>query len=118
MPEPAYRLASINMIMLGVTEIDRSVEFYRDPLGLPLRQQFSGFAMLDAGSITLVLSVDAARRAPNIAGALEVIFSVDDVRAGSDALKAQGVKFTSDPPPTRSTAPCGRQTSPTPTATC
>jgi lactoylglutathione lyase len=97
MSQVNFRLPSISMVMLGVKEVKRSVEFYRDRLGLTLRQQFEGFAMFDTGAVTLVLSEDAARRAASVVGATEVIFTVEDVRAGTDALKAQGVKFARDP---------------------
>jgi catechol 2,3-dioxygenase-like lactoylglutathione lyase family enzyme len=92
-----YRLSSISMVMLGVKEIKRSVEFYRDRLGLTLRQQFEGFAMFDTGSVTLVLSEARAQGAASIAGATEVIFMVEGVRAGCEALKAQGVEFSHEP---------------------
>jgi catechol 2,3-dioxygenase-like lactoylglutathione lyase family enzyme len=97
MANPAYRVPSISMIMLGVRDMEKSVEFYRDRLGLKLKQQFPGFAMFDTGAITLVLSEDRARGAASIAGATEVIFSVEDVKAGADALKQQGVQFSHEP---------------------
>ena len=68
--------------------MEKSVPFYRDRLGLMLKQQFPGFAMFDTGAVTLVLSEDRAKSSPNIAGATEVIFSVEDVRTGAEALEA------------------------------
>jgi catechol 2,3-dioxygenase-like lactoylglutathione lyase family enzyme len=85
------------MIMLGVRDMETSVPFYRDRLGLMLKQQFPGFAMFDTGAVTLVLSEDRAKSAPNIAGATEVIFSVEDVRTGAEALQKQGVEFSHPP---------------------
>jgi catechol 2,3-dioxygenase-like lactoylglutathione lyase family enzyme len=85
------------MIMLGVRSMERSVSFYRDQLGIALRQQFPGFAMFDTGVVTLVLSEDRASGEANVAGATEVIFSVQDVKAGAEALKKQGVVFSHEP---------------------
>lgn len=94
-----YRVPSISMIMLGVRNLEQSVSFYRDRLGLALRQQFPGFAMLDTGAVTLVLSEARAEGEAKVAGATEVIFSVDDVKAGTEALKKQGVEFSHEPHP-------------------
>ena len=94
-----YRVPAISMIMLGVRSMERSVSFYRDQLGITLRQQFPGFAMFDTGAVTLVLSEDRASGEANVAGATEVIFSVQDVKAGAEALKKQGVVFSHEPHP-------------------
>ena len=92
-----YRVSAISMIMLGVRNMERSVSFYRDKLGFALKQQFPGFAMFDSGAVTLVLSEDRAQGEANVAGATEVIFSVDDVTSGAEALKTQGVVFSHEP---------------------
>jgi catechol 2,3-dioxygenase-like lactoylglutathione lyase family enzyme len=97
MTAPAYHLPAISMIMLGVRDIEKSVQFYRNRLGLVLKQQFPGFAMFDAGAVTLVLSEDRAKGAASVAGASEVIFSVEDVKAGAQALESQGVEFSHPP---------------------
>jgi catechol 2,3-dioxygenase-like lactoylglutathione lyase family enzyme len=97
MNDSVYRVPAISMIMLGVRDMEKSVSFYRDRLGLTLRQQFPGFAMFDAGAVTLVLSEALAEGALKVAGATEVIFSVEDVRAGTEALMKQGVGFSHEP---------------------
>jgi len=85
------------MVMLGVRDVNRSVAFYRDKLGIKIKQQFEGFAFLDTGTVSLILSEALAKNSPNIAGASEVIFTVDDVRSGTEALKAKGVEFAHEP---------------------
>jgi catechol 2,3-dioxygenase-like lactoylglutathione lyase family enzyme len=85
------------MVMLGVRDVQRSVAFYRDKLGIKITQQFEGFAFLDTGTVSLILSEGLAKNSPNVAGATEVIFTVADVRGGTDALKAQGVEFAHEP---------------------
>ena len=97
MSNQTYQVPAISMIMLGVRNVEQSVSFYRDKLGIALKQQFPGFAMLDTGAVTLVLSEDRASGELNVAGATEVIFSVDDVKAGAEALKRQGVVFSHEP---------------------
>ena len=83
--------------MLGVKDLARSVAFYRDQLGLTLQNQFEAFAFFSAGSVTLMLNQDLAKLSPNIAGATEIVFSVEDVRAAHEALRARGVVFTIEP---------------------
>ncbi len=57
----AYNIPPLSMIMFGVSELDRSVAFYQDRLGIKVRQRIPGFAFLDSGAVTLVLSEDLAR---------------------------------------------------------
>ena len=97
MSNPSYQVPAISMIMLGVRDMEKSVPFYRDCLGLAVKQQFPGFAMFETGFVTLVLSEDRAKTAASVVGATEVIFSVEDVRAGAEALRKQGVEFSHQP---------------------
>jgi predicted enzyme related to lactoylglutathione lyase len=83
--------------MLGVTDLARSVAFYRDQLGLTLQQQFEAFAFFAGGGVTLMLNQDLAKLSPHITGATEVVFAVDDVRAAHKALRARGLAFTREP---------------------
>jgi catechol 2,3-dioxygenase-like lactoylglutathione lyase family enzyme len=92
-----FALTQIGIVMLGATNNARSVAFYRDKLGLALKGQSEGFAFLDGGCVTLCLSEPLARESHPIAGATEVVFSVEDVRAAYEALAARGVEFTHEP---------------------
>lgn len=61
---PAVR--GLNHVTLAVTDLDRSVHFYRDLLGLRLRARWPEGAYLDVGGLWLCLSVDpAARTSPH-----------------------------------------------------
>jgi catechol 2,3-dioxygenase-like lactoylglutathione lyase family enzyme len=87
------------MVMLGVRNIEQSVSFYRDKLGIKVQMQFEGFAFLDTGTVRLILSEALAQNSANVAGATEVIFTVEDVCAATDALKHQGITFSHEPHP-------------------
>src|SRR5579872_2475928 len=89
-----FRLAKIGLVMLGVTDLDKSVAFYRDQLGLKLTAQFEGFAFFEGGGMTLALSRGLAQATGKGAGAVEVVFSVEHVRAAHNALRNQGVVFS------------------------
>jgi len=91
-----YALPALSMVMLGVRDLQKSLPFYQK-IGVKVRQQVPGFAFLETGAVSLILSEAAAKASPNIAGATEVIFSVDDVTGHHAALQERGVEFTYPP---------------------
>ncbi len=91
------KLDKIAVILLGVKNLEDSVTFYRDKLGLPLAQQSGEFAFFNAGGVTLVLGVPLSRNSPSMVGATEVVFGVSGVRQAYDALRARGVEFIQPP---------------------
>lgn len=97
MPTDEYRIPALSMVMLGVRNIDNSLLFYRDKLGLTVRQKFEGFAFLDTGAVMLILSEALAKNSASVSGATEVIFNVDSVKAHHDALQRRQVEFAHPP---------------------
>jgi catechol 2,3-dioxygenase-like lactoylglutathione lyase family enzyme len=97
MASPEIKLTKIGVVMLGVTDVERSVAFYRDKLGLAVQQEIPGFTFLDGGGVTLALSRPLARAVGKGPGDSEIVFSVDDVRAAYEALRSRGVVFTHEP---------------------
>ena len=95
--EPQFHLSKIGLVMLGVANLEKSVPFYRDRLGMKLTGQFEGFAFFEAGSVSLALSQGLAAATGKGPGATEVVFSVEHVRASYDALRSQGVEFVNEP---------------------
>jgi lactoylglutathione lyase len=92
-----FRLSRVGTVLLGVKDVNRSIAFYRDTLGLPLAAQFEGFAFFNAGSVTLALSASLARAITPTVGATEIVFTVEGVREAHEALHAKGVAFTIEP---------------------
>jgi catechol 2,3-dioxygenase-like lactoylglutathione lyase family enzyme len=84
-------------IVIGVSELARSVAFYRDTLGLPLQFEQGGLAFLTAGPVMLMLSADLGRARSPIPGAMEIVFSVEAVKPAWRALAAEGVPFFREP---------------------
>lgn len=88
----------VTFVMLGVKNLDRAVTFYRDNLGLRVKSQTQGLAFVDAGSITIALSVALGGTRPGrLAGASEIVFGVKGVRDAYQELNDRGVKFISEP---------------------
>ena len=92
-----FKLNQIGIVMLGVGNLDRSIEFYRDQLGLALKYQIPGFAFLDAGGVTLCLSEPLAKASSQTVGATEIVFSVEHVRAAHTALQNNRISFVNEP---------------------
>jgi catechol 2,3-dioxygenase-like lactoylglutathione lyase family enzyme len=96
MPE-AVQLSRISAVMLGVRDLSAALAFYQDKLGLKVMMQEPALALLQCGSLLLGLSRGHTRLAPHVAGATEVVFQVENVRATHKALSARGVSFTTEP---------------------
>jgi catechol 2,3-dioxygenase-like lactoylglutathione lyase family enzyme len=87
----------IGIVMLGVRDLNAAAAFYREKLGMASKGQTEGFAFLDAGPVTLALTEALAKARPQIAGATEVVLSVDHVRESYQKLKTAGVIFLNEP---------------------
>ena len=83
--------------MLGVGSVQRSLEFYRDKVSFAVQRSFPGFAFLDGGGVSLVLSEPLARAGNPVAGAVEIVLSVDGVRESFEQLRSRGVEFIQEP---------------------
>ena len=80
-----------NLIIM-VSDLDRSLKFYRDTLGLKATGGVAGeFAFLQWGGITLALR-ETDR--PITKCSCEISFSTSDVRTSYDELKKKGIAFT------------------------
>lgn len=96
--KPQMKLSKVGVVMLGVTDLPRSVAFYRDKLGLQPQGEVPGeFAFFNGGGVMLALSVPHSTNRPNLLGATEIVFAVDNVSATYVALRARGVTFKNEP---------------------
>jgi methylmalonyl-CoA/ethylmalonyl-CoA epimerase len=88
----------VDIVMLGVRDIERAVAFYAERLGLTSAGRFEEFAFFEAGGIKLCLSggLGQARRCDG-KEPVEVVFGVAGVRQAFEALRATGVEFLSEP---------------------
>ena len=91
-----------NMItMVMVSDMDRSVRFYRDTLGLKLRFQSPDWTEFDAGSSTLALHGGGVPAPPpekeRYAGRASIGFGVENVDKVFEELKSKGVRVVMPP---------------------
>ncbi|HEV7990918.1 MAG TPA: VOC family protein [Gemmatimonadaceae bacterium] len=89
-------IETIGQIALTVTDVDRSVVFYRDTLGLKfLFAPSPTLAFLDAGGIRLMLSTGEGEFTPGSSTVL--YFRVKDIEAEHSAIAARGATFIDTP---------------------
>jgi predicted enzyme related to lactoylglutathione lyase len=77
-----------------VDDMNRAVKFYRDTLGLPLKFESPGWSEFATGEITLALHPASEQ---NVAGTVELGFSVGDMQQFHEVMSAKGVQFTMPP---------------------
>jgi catechol 2,3-dioxygenase-like lactoylglutathione lyase family enzyme len=121
---PVWQLQSVHHLGLTVADIERSIIFYRDTLGMTLIRrrphvddnyvgQQTGYPEVVLNVASFKVSPDSpvslevvqymnhagppAETATNRAGNSHLCLTVDDLRACYCALQAQGVHFKSDP---------------------
>lgn len=97
---PSFHVKNVHHILLTVKDLDASIHFYRDILGLTLDQQYRTFAMLRAGNFGIYLSTKpwAFDKAVAEKGAgIFPHFEVDDMMALVARLKSSGVTILQEP---------------------
>jgi len=89
------KIQGLSHLTLAVTDLDRSVSFYCDVLGLDLRALWAEGAYLEAGSLWLCLSVDAAAEAVQRSDYTHYAFDVapDDFEALADRVRARAPQW-------------------------
>jgi predicted enzyme related to lactoylglutathione lyase len=90
-------LGPVGQIHISVTDIDASVAFYRDVLGIPLLFQVSGqpMAFFSSGDVRLYLGVPESQE---FRSKVVLYFTVEDIDAEYQRLLDQhGLEFTGRP---------------------
>lgn len=88
-------LSNIGQINIPVHNLEASIEFYQDSLGMNFLFQVPNMAFFDCGGIRLLLAVpdDAAFDHPSSI----IYFKVDDIHLATNALHDRGVLFSGFP---------------------
>jgi catechol 2,3-dioxygenase-like lactoylglutathione lyase family enzyme len=88
-------ITRVSSVILVVKDLQRSISFYRDVLGMKLKYTIPGeFAFLDGGGIDLALRMTSEPVNP---GLTEVVFDVLDIHGTYETLKSKGVVFPYPP---------------------
>ena len=91
-----FKLEAIGQIHVGVKDIQRAVEFYRDVLGLPLLFEIPDqqMAFFDCGGIRLYLSAGQIEEIPSNP---LIYYNVSDINEAFESISSHGVKFEGEP---------------------
>ena len=91
----AFGLDSVGQIAIPVTDVERSVAFYRDVLGMRfLFLAPPGLGFFDCGGVRLMLDSPARAQAGNSS---VIYYKVADLQGAFDSLTAKGVTFEAPP---------------------
>jgi len=96
MSDLPVKLERVAHVILRVADLQRSMQFFGDTLGMTPRFNFGDFAFFDGGGVTLALNQNKA--AVEFGRDLtEIVFECSDFHAAHRALQARGVTFARDP---------------------
>lgn len=87
-------------MIVYVADMARSVQFYRDKLGIPLKFESPEWTEFDTGTTVLALhggGMPAAKSAEPLAGTASIGFYVENLVQKYDELKAKDVVFVMPP---------------------
>jgi predicted enzyme related to lactoylglutathione lyase len=87
----------ITLIALGVSDLAKSVAFYRDKAGFDLQNQFGSIAFFAAGPVMLMLNGGLRRPEGPLAGAMEIVVGADSVTSAHRQLVERGCNFVNQP---------------------
>ena len=86
---------AVDFTLYHVADLDRSLTFYRDVLGLPEGERWKKWVEVEAPNLTIALALlDGAPEKPNRSA---VALAVDDVDEAIEKLKAAGVTISHGP---------------------
>lgn len=93
-PTSALQLGQIGQIAATVSDLDRSIAFYRDVLGLKFLFRVPNLAFFDCAGIRLMLGLPEANGETFHP---VLYFKVDDIQGATAELERRGVQFESKP---------------------
>src|SRR5258705_5672672 len=94
----------IDYTMIVVSDMEKSVQFYRDKIGIPLKFQSPDWTEFATGATTLALHGGGIPREyhdtgdqSKTAGTCSIGFNVDDVDKTYEEMRAKGIRFVMPP---------------------
>jgi lactoylglutathione lyase len=88
---------AIDFVMVNVSDMNRSVEFYRETLGMDFRLTEAHETFTEFDSIPVAFALCETGKNAEWAGGPAVALAVDDIFASVADLKSKGVKILMEP---------------------
>ena len=86
----------VNWLEIKVTDIKKAISFYRDVVGLKIKNEWSNYVTFDlAGTTTLAIMLGGKKGRKE--GAPNIYLAVENVDEEYEKLKAKGVNFIEPP---------------------
>ncbi len=86
-------LTQIGQIAVNVSDIGRSLPFYRDVLGMTFQFQVPNMAFFDCGGVRIMLTTDGGEQRNNSV----IYYKTDDLEAAHASLQANAVTIVQAP---------------------
>jgi len=90
-------IGRLGLVMLIVSDMSRSVAFYRDVLGLEVEYESEAWSQVEAGGVSIGLHHAVEGVPLNPAGGAELSFYVDDASAAVAAVRERGAEIAQEP---------------------
>ena len=90
----------IDYVMIMVADMQRSIQFYRDRLGIPLKFESPGWTEFATGTTVLALhgaGKEGTGAKEPVAGTASIGFYVPNLDAKYEELKGKGIAFAMPP---------------------
>lgn len=86
----------VNWLEVKVTNMKKALTFYRDTLGLKVKDEWSNYVIFDLPG-TLTFAIMLGGKSGRKEGAPNIYLAVDDLDAEYERLRGKGVKFVGEP---------------------
>jgi lactoylglutathione lyase len=85
-------VSRISVVFLYVRDLERSLAFYRDVLGIPLQAEEGGWAEAQLGEVRFALHVAHEGIGELSSGTIHLDFEVKDADAATERVQAAGLE--------------------------
>ena len=100
MPYDIVEIKRVGNVMIAVRDMKKSLEFYHELIGLPIKEQRENWIDLGSGDNSLISLHPASKtelhKGSSIENGITVGFIVGDIQSAVDELKSKGVQVYRD----------------------
>jgi predicted enzyme related to lactoylglutathione lyase len=90
-------IGKLELVMVVVSDMERSLRFYRDVLGLGVEHESPHWSQLDAGTISIGLHPGAEERPAPDESPVQLAFYVEDAEQAVGELRSAGAEVAQEP---------------------